>query len=60
MEEQAAAIAIGEQVRIKELAGEWVVKGFNKDGTVSVYGGPVYRKAFRDFPLERILRKVKK
>lgn len=55
--EQQPAIEVGLRVRVRDLPGEWVVKKINDDGSVCVYGGPVYRKAFRDFPVERILRK---
>lgn len=50
----------GEKVRIKDLPGEWVFKAMNADGSVCVYGGPVYRKAFRNFPVDRVLRKAAK
>lgn len=52
--------SFGEHVRIKDLPGEWVVQKINEDGSVCVYGGPVYRKAFRDFPVERLIRKERK
>ena len=50
-------ITFGLRVRVADLPGEWVVKQLNHDGTVCCYGGPVYRKAFRGFPVERLLRK---
>lgn len=53
-------LTFGMHVRVKDLPGEWVVKQINPDGSVCVYGGPVYRKAFRNFPVERIVRKDRK
>lgn len=52
--EEPPAIEVGLRVRVRDLPGEWVVKKINDDGSVCLYGGPVYRKAFRDFPVERI------
>lgn len=53
-------IEFGLRVRVTDLPGEWVVKKINDDGSVCCYGGPVYRKAFRDFPVERLQRKDSK
>lgn len=50
----------GDHVRVKDMPGEWVVRRVNDDGSICCYGGPVYRKAFRDFPVERLLRKDRK
>jgi len=58
--EDKQGFAHGQRVRIKDLPGEWVVKKINDDGSICVYGGPVYRKAFRDFPVERVLTKESK
>jgi len=53
-------IEFGLRVRIQDLPGEWIVQKINDDGSVCCYGGPVYRKAFRDFPVERLQRKDSK
>ena len=58
--ENQPVFEFGARVRVKDLPGEWVVKMINSDGSICVYGGPVYRKAFRNFPVERIIAKDRK
>ena len=48
-------IEIGMPVRIKDLRGEWKVQYMNLDGSVCCYGGTLYKKSFRNFPLYRIV-----
>lgn len=52
--------AKGDQVSITGTRGTFIVEGINKDGSVSVYGGPKGRERFRSFPLERVKIERKK
>lgn len=47
-------IEIGDTVRALHERGTYVVKGFNRDGSISVYGGANGYGSFRDFRPDRV------
>lgn len=47
-------LEIGDTVRVRNERGVFVVKGFNPDGSISVYGGANGYGLFRDFRPDRV------
>ncbi len=47
-------IIVGERVRVSGVRGEFVVVGRGKDGSVTLYGGPMGKERFRSFSNDRL------
>ena len=47
-------LEIGAEVRVFNQPGTYIVKGFNPDGSICLYGGTTTHKSFRDIKPERI------
>lgn len=54
----AAKFPIGTPVKVSGVRGDFKVKGYNKDGSLLLYGGMTGHGAFRAFTTNRV-RKVK-
>lgn len=51
-------LPIGSMVKIAHERGEYKIKGYNKDGSYSLYGGPMGHGSFRDsFNIKLIIKK---
>lgn len=51
---------IGSIVKIPHQSGEYKVKGYNKDGSYALYGGPSGHAGFRDVYVVKLAKKISK